>query len=529
MSRDPTLQPDSPSSMLEMRSISKRYGAVQANDGIDLSVQAGRVVGLLGENGSGKSTLMKVLFGMVKPDSGTIRFTGKILSNHTPREAISAGIGMIHQHFMLVDAMTVLENIMLGWSRAGAWLRRDQVAEQVRQTSSTYGLELDPGALVNDLPFGHRQRVEIVKALLRGAELLILDEPTSNLSPPEIGSLLAVMRRIAKQGRAIIFITHKLGEVFDVCDEVVVLRDGRVAGRSPIGKATRSGLAHMMVGREVNTGLNRTDRVAGPEVLVVRGVGLRDASGRERLHDINLSLREGEILAVAGVDGNGQTELADVLAGLKLPTSGTIMLNGRDLTRTTVPARLVSGLAYIPVDRATTGLVPGMTIEENLGLRDFKHAPLRRGFWLDHRVFRNQARARMAEFGILASSPDTPVQTLSGGNQQKVVVAREIGRKPRVLIAFQATWGLDPGATRFVIDQIIALRNRGGSVLYISSELDEVLMLGDRIGVISDGRLLGVAPRSQVNITKIGLMMAGSTGVPPVSDETQSGELSTLS
>jgi ABC-type uncharacterized transport system ATPase subunit len=418
---------------------------------------------------------------------------------------------MIHQHFMLVEAMTVAENIMLGWSRAGVWLRREKVAQQIRETSRTYGLELEPRELVSELAFGHRQRVEIVKALLRGAELLILDEPTSNLSPPEISALLAVMRRIAKQGHSIIFITHKLGEVFDICDEVVVLRDGRVVGRSPIANATRSGLANLMVGRDVGSSLARTKRAAGLEVLVVRDLGLRDSSGCQRLQDINFILREGEILAIAGVDGNGQTGLVDALAGLKGATSGTLLLNGRNLTKATVSERLVAGLAYIPVDRGTTGLVPGMTIEENLGLRDFNLPPLRSGFWLDHKSFRREAKAKMAEFGIFSSSSDTPVQVLSGGNQQKVVVAREIGRKPRVLIACQATWGLDPGATRFVIDQVIALRNRGGAVLYISAELDEVLMLGDRVGVMSNGRLLSVVERSEVDITQIGLMMAGSS------------------
>jgi ABC-type uncharacterized transport system ATPase subunit len=514
MSRDISALESIPLPMLEMRGINKRYGSIRANDGIDLTVPAGRIVGLLGENGSGKSTLMKVLFGMVKPDAGTIRFRGEILSNHTPRQAINAGIGMIHQHFMLVDAMTVLENIMLGWSRAGRWLQKDRVAEQVRQTSATYGLDLNPEAVISDLPFGHRQRVEIVNALLRGAELLILDEPTSNLSPPEITSLLAIMQRIAKQGRAIIFITHKLGEVFGVCDQVVVLRDGRVVGVSPIARATRSDLAQLMVGRKLNTDLSRIDRADGPEVLLVQGLGLTDASGRQRLDDINLSLREGEILAVAGVDGNGQTDLVDALAGLKFPTTGTITLNGRNLTRMSVTDRLAAGLAYIPVDRGTTGLVGAMTIAENLGLRDFGRRPWRRGFWLDRESFRKQAEARMSEFRILASNPDTPVQALSGGNQQKVVVAREIGRRPRLLVAFQATWGLDPGATRFVIDQIMTLRNRGGAVLYISSELDEVLMLGDRIGVMSGGRLLGVMPRAEIDITQIGLMMAGSGSEP---------------
>jgi simple sugar transport system ATP-binding protein len=495
--------------MLEMRGIKKHYGAIQANDGIDLTVMPGRIVGLLGENGSGKSTLMKVLFGMVKPDSGTILFKGQELCNHTPRDAINAGIGMIHQHFMLVDAMTVLENVMLGWKRTGLRVQRNQVAQEIRRTSATYGLDLEPKAVVGDLPFGHRQRVEIVKALLGGADLLILDEPTSNLSPPEINSLLEVLRRIAEQGRGVIFITHKLGEVFDLCEEVVVLRDGKVAGKSPIAAATRRDLAHMMVGRDVSSGLERTDRKAGPEVLVVRQLTLRDSSGRERLRDINFSLREGEILAVAGVDGNGQTDLVDTLAGLKIPSAGAVTMDGREITRATVANRLRAGLGYIPVDRATTSLVPGMTIGENIGLRDFDHPPYRRGICLDRRVFREQAGAKIAKFGILARDPDTPVQTLSGGNQQKVVLAREIGREPRVLIAFQATWGLDPGATRFVIDQVIATRNRGGAVLYISSELDEVLMVGDRVGVMSNGRLLGVVPRDEVDLGQIGLMMAG--------------------
>lgn len=495
--------------MLEMRGISKRYGAVQANDGIDLEVSSGRVLGLLGENGSGKSTLMKVLFGMVKPDRGTIRFKERLLFNHNPREALGSGIGMIHQHFMLVEAMTVLENVMLGWSRAGTWLQRGEIAELIRQTSATYGLELEPEALVSELPFGHRQRVEIVKALIRGAELLILDEPTSNLSPPEVNNLLTIMRRVAEQGRAIVFITHKLGEVFDVCDEVVVLRDGRVVGKLAIADATRSELARLMVGRDLGTGVHRSNEAAGSEVLTMRGVGLRDSAGRDRLHGIDLSLRAGEIVALAGVDGNGQTELMEVLAGLKHPTSGTITLNGRDLTRATVTEHLASGLAYIPVDRANTSLVAGMTVEENLGLRDFNRPPFRRGFWLNHRAFRQQAKTKISEFRIVASAPDIPVQTLSGGNQQKIVIAREIGRNPKVLIAFQATWGLDPGATRFVIDEIIALRNRGGAVLYISSELDEVLALGDRIGVISDGHIRGIGLRSQVDITAIGLMMAG--------------------
>ena len=495
--------------MLEMRGICKRYGAIRANRNIDLTVPPGLILGLLGENGSGKTTLMKVLFGMVRADAGTITFKGRPFIDHSPRDAIAAGIGMIHQQFMLVDAMTVAENVMLGWLRAGNWLRTREIAHLIRTASVTYGLDLEPNAVVGDLPFGHRQRVEIVKAILRGADLLILDEPTSNLSPPEVAGLLGVMRRLREEGRAVIFISHKLGEVLEICDEVVVLRDGEVAGSCSADRATRAQLARMMIGRDIPHAPRLAEHAPGPELLSVQGISMRDRSGLERLREVTFSLCEGEILAVAGVDGNGQEELVEVLAGLKASTRGCISLGGRDITSDSVKARLAAGLAYIPVDRVNTSLVQGMTVEDNLGLRDFERLPLRRGPWLDRAAFRKQAMLRIAEFGIHCAGPDVPAQTLSGGNQQKIVVAREISRRPRVLVSFQPTLGLDPGATQFVIDQILALREAGGAVLYISSELEEVLMLGDRIGVIYNGRLSGIVSRHEADITKIGLLMAG--------------------
>jgi ABC-type uncharacterized transport system ATPase subunit len=514
--------PTGPLPMLEMQGICKRYGAVRANENINLSVARAQIVGLLGENGSGKSTLMKILFGMVRGDAGTIRFKGEALLGHTPRDAIRAGVAMIHQHFMLVEAMTVAENVMLGWEKAGAWLQRREVAKQIRSTSQEYGLDLDPDVLVSDLPFGKRQRLEIVKALLRGAELLILDEPTSNLSPPEVTALLAVMRRIAGDSRSIVFITHKLGEVFQVCQEVVVLRDGKNAGRCRTADTTRSELARMMVGREFGSATPRVEMAAGPEVLEVSGLTLEESSGFKRLDGITFSIREGEILALAGVDGNGQTELVEVLAGLQTPTSGRVALDGRDVTRKGVADRLRAGLAYIPVDRSTTSLVPGMTIAENLGLRDFAEPPLRRGLRLDHPAFYSRAISRISEFGIRGDGPRAAVHTLSGGNQQKIVLARELGRKPRVLVAFQATWGLDPGATQFVIDQILALRNSGGAVLYLSSDLEELLGIGDRIGVIANGRLLEIVARDKANPAEIGLLMAGGGSLPAISDRSAS-------
>ncbi len=495
--------------MLEMGGICKRYGAIQANRNIDLTVPPGRIVGLLGENGSGKSTLMKVLFGIVKADAGTIRFKERLLAGHSPREAIAAGIGMIHQHFMLVEAMTVAENVMLGWERAGNWLRTSQIAGLIRSASKTYGLDLDPDALVDDLPLGRRQRIEIVKAILRGADLLILDEPTSNLSPPEVAGLFGVMQRLREEGRSVIFISHKLGEVLEICDEVVVLRDGAVVGRSLVANATRDDLARMMVGREINAVLNRSASPKGKEVLRLDQLTLRDRSGLERLRDITFSLNEGEILAIAGVDGNGQTELVDAIAGLKPATNGRISLAGRDITSTNVRGRLEAGIAYIPADRASTSLVQGMTIEDNLGLRDFDRPPLRRGPWLDRKAFHREATLRISKFGIVCPGAHSLAMALSGGNQQKIVVAREIGRQPRVLIAFQPTWGLDPGATRYVIEELIALRNCGGAILYVSSELEEVLTIGDRIGVMFNGGLSRVFARDEVDITQIGLMMAG--------------------
>jgi general nucleoside transport system ATP-binding protein len=501
--------------MLQMQGISKRYGAVRANENITLSVSRGQIVGLLGENGSGKSTLMKILFGMVRPDAGTIRFKGEVLSGHTPRDSIQAGIAMIHQHFMLVEAMTVVENVMLGWEKAGTWLQEREVAKQIFSTSQEYGLDLEPGAVVGDLPFGKRQRLEIVKALLRGAELLVLDEPTSNLSPPEVTALLAIMKRIAGDRRSIIFITHKLGEVFQVCEEVNVLRDGQNAGRCQIQETTQNELARMMVGREFSPATERVEVVSGAEVFAVQGLTLKDRSGRKKLEDVTFSLRRGEILALAGVDGNGQTELVEVLAGLQTATSGKITLDGQDLTKKGVTERMKAGLAYIPVDRSTTSLVPGMTVAENLGLRDFTRPPLRRGPWLDHRAFHSRATSKISDYSIRGDGPRATVNTLSGGNQQKIVIAREIGRQPSVLIAFQATWGLDPGATRFVIDQIMALRNSGGAVLYLSSDLEELLGMGDRIGVMASGRLTGIVACDQVDPAEIGLLMTGSESAAP--------------
>ena len=494
-----------------MRDIVKSFGGVRANAGISLDVMRGQIVGLLGENGSGKSTLMKILFGMIPPDGGGIVFKDRELSDHTPGDAIAAGIGMIHQHFMLVDAMTVAENVMLGWSAAGRWLRRSSVARLLRETSARYGLDLDPQAEVGTLPLGRQQRVEILKAILRGADLLVLDEPTSNLSPPEVAGLLEVMRRLRAEGKSIIFISHKLHEVLEICDEVYVLRDGKVVGRTPAAAATRADLARLMVGRDVSGSLHRAERPAGATLLTLQDIRLPARDGGVALRDINVSIAAGEVLAIAGVDGNGQIELAETIAGMRRPADGRVLLGGVDVTRHSVAERVRAGIAYIPADRSQTSLVQAMTVAENLALRDVRRRPYARGgVWLDRAAQIAAAGRLIRDFDIRAPGPRAAAKQLSGGNQQKIVVAREVDRAPRVLVALQATWGLDPGATRFVLDRVLEIRGRGAAVLYISSELEEVLAIGDRIGVLFGGRLVAVLPRAQATTARIGLLMAGA-------------------
>ena len=500
-------------SLLQMRGISKSYGAVRANRSIDLTVRAGSIVGLLGENGSGKSTLMKVLFGLVRPDAGGIVFKGRELDGGSPKKALAAGIAMIHQHFTLVEAMTVTENLMLGARHESFWLDRAGTERAAHEALAAYGLEVDLNARVEQLALGEKQRVEILKAVLRGADLLILDEPTSILSPREIEQLLHFLMRFRDAGHSVIFITHKLGEVLQVADRIVVLRDGAVAGDVPASSAMRESLAQLMVGRELAAPAARRPARAGRERLCVRSLAVRDDPGVQRLQDATFDLRSGEVLALAGIDGNGQGELADTLAGLTAASAGCILLDGVDITRGDALSRLAAGIAYIPADRAGTSLVQAMSIEDNLMLRDLDRPPFWRHGRIDVKAALRAAEARMQSYDVRAASPTVPAQTLSGGNQQKVVLARELSREPTILIAFQPTWGLDPIATRFVVDSILRLRDRGGAVLYISSELEEVLAVGDRIGVLSGGRIVELTERANVDLERLGLAMAAS-GAP---------------
>ena len=502
-------------SLLEMRGIVKAYGAVLANDGVDLDVGHGRIVGLLGENGSGKSTLMKVLFGMTPPDAGGIVFKARELSGHQPGQAIAAGIGMVHQHFMLVEAMSVLENVMLGWPLAGAVLPGRKIAAQIRQASTQYGLELDPSAIVSTLSLGARQRVEILKALLRGVELLVLDEPTSNLSPPEVAKLMAVMRRLRDENRSVVFISHKLGEVLDICDEIVVLRDGRVVAKTHAAQSTRESLATLMVGRAAPARPPAAARALGDPLLTVEALDLTASENGIGLQNVHCDVRSGEIVAIVGVDGNGQREFTETIAGMLRPRRGRIVIGQADVTHASVPARIAAGLAYIPSDRATTSLVPSMTIAENLMLRDVGAAKYAAGPWLRTRARVTEAVRLMKAFDIRAPSPQMQAGQLSGGNQQKLVVAREVDRSPRVLVALQPTWGLDPAATRFVLDRMLALRDAGSAVLYVTAELEEGLAIADRIGVMFRGRLSALMPRAAATLERIGLLMSTGADAEP--------------
>ncbi len=491
--------------MLQMRGIVRRFGTLTALDAVDLDVRAGQIVGLLGENGSGKSTLMRILFGMLRPDAGGIVFKGGELSGHTPALAMQAGLGMIHQHFTLVEAMTVLENVMLGWPRAGRVLRRREIGRMIVETGARYGLDVDPGARVRDLPLGRRQRVEILKAILRGADLLILDEPTSNLAPAEVEGLLGVLRRLRRDGTGIVLISHKLPEVLAVCDDVVVLRAGRVVAQLPVAAATRASLAAAMLG----PGRPEATVPAGPASPGAVRLSVQDLHGGARggiaLRGLTFDIRAGEVLGVAGVDGNGQIELVDSLAGLQRPAAGRITLDGRDVTLASVTARLRAGLAFCPADRAHTALVRAMSIAENLALRQDGRTQRQGG-----RLARHATRL-MRDYDIRAPGPQVAAATLSGGNQQKIVLAREIERAPGVLVAHQPTWGLDPGAAGFVLQQVARLRDAGAAILYVASDLDEVLSVSDRIAVLFAGGIAGITSRADARLDQLGLWMAGGS------------------
>jgi ABC-type uncharacterized transport system ATPase subunit len=496
--------------VLEVRGITKRFPGVVANDHVDLDVRAGEVHALLGENGAGKSTLMNILYGLYRPDEGEIRLRGKPVVFGSAKDAIELGIGMVHQHFMLIPVMTVAENIVLGVEpRRDGFLLDERIAEErVRELSRRFGLAVDPGALVSTITVGQQQRVEILKALYRGADVLILDEPTAVLTPQEAAELFDIVRALKDDGKSIVFITHKLNEVLEIADRISVLRRGKMVATLPREGATEESLARAMVGREVLLRVEKTPGTPGATMLEVEDLHVVDDRGLEKVRGVSFGVRAGEILALAGVDGNGQTELIDAIAGLQPIASGRVLIAGHDVTNGSAHVSLEAGLGHIPEDRQVRGLVLEFTIAENIELHDYAKPPAAKWGWLFPSRFIDRARRLIREFDVRGGGPLTPARALSGGNQQKVILAREIDRNPQVLIAAQPTRGLDVGAIEFVHRRLIEERDEGRAILLVSLELDEVLGLADRIVVIFEGEIVGEFPPTATE-EELGIAMTG--------------------
>ncbi len=494
---------------LELRGITKRFGALTANDHIDLVVTPGEIHCLLGENGAGKSTLMNVLYGLYRADEGEILLDDEVQRFSGPGDAMRAGIGMVHQHLMLVPVFTVAENVMLGHesTKAGGRLDLEAARARVREISGRFGFDVDPDARVEDLPVGVQQRVEIIKALSRNAGVLVFDEPTAVLTPQETDELMGIMRQLRDGGTAIVFITHKLREVREVADRITVIRLGKVVGEAE-PTATNAELASLMVGRAVELTVDKAPAEPGADALVLDDVRVFDANGTAVVDGVSLTVRAGEILAIAGVQGNGQTELTEALFGLQARVSGSIVLDGRELTGRTPRQVLDAGAGFVPEDRQHDGLVPEFTIAENLMLDRADGEPFVKFGSLRLKQLAAFAEERLKRFDIRAQGIGTRVGRLSGGNQQKVVLARELSRDLRLFVAAQPTRGLDVGAIEFVYQQIVATRDAGVPVIVVSTELDEVAALADRIAVMYRGRVVGVVPADTPRDV-LGLMMAG--------------------
>ncbi len=498
------------STTVVMRDIVKCFPGVRANSKVCFDVSPGEVHALLGENGAGKSTLMRQLYGMYQPDEGEIIVDGVPSNFRSPADAIRAGIGMIHQHFMLVPTLTVAQNVALG-ERSSRWPLADtgRVAERVRALAEEYGLKVDPEAYVWQLSVGEQQRVEILKALYKGANLIILDEPTAVLTPQEVDDLFATLRRMVAEGHSLIFISHKLGEVMAISDRVTVLRDGKVIGSVKTSEVSRAELVHMMVGREVKE-LESRRREAGETRLKITALRAQGDQGTEALRGIDLEVRAGEIVGLAGVSGNGQRELAQVLAGMRPSTAGSVRLNGRELGAASLNERVDAGMAYVPEERMRDGAIGEFTVKENLFLHDHASKRFRRGIFLSFPRMREHAESLVRDFAVKTPSLDTPLKTLSGGNIQKLILARELSRRPSLLIAAQPTRGVDVGSTWYIHQCLLLQREAGTGILLISEDLDEIRALSDRIAVIYEGRIVGVVERDAATLQQIGLMMAGA-------------------
>ncbi|NLM44214.1 MAG: ABC transporter ATP-binding protein [Clostridiales bacterium] len=498
------------SAVIEMKGISKSFPGVKANDNINLTVNEGEIHVLLGENGAGKSTLMNILYGLYTPDEGEIFVKGKKVVISNPNVAISLGIGMVHQHFMLVPPFTVAENIILGSEpRKGLSLDMNRAIEEVLELSKKYELKVDPNAKVQDITVGMQQRVEILKTLYRGAEILILDEPTAVLTPQEIKELGIILKSLVSQGKSIILITHKLKEVMSMSDKVTIIRSGKVIDTLKTSETSIEELAEKMVGRKVSFAVKKDDAKIGKPILQVKGLKALDNRGLEAVKGVDLEVRSGEILGIAGVDGNGQNELIQAITGLRRTEKGQVLINGKDVTNLSTKEIIDSGLGYIPEDRHKRGLILNFPLYENSILGSQRSKKFKKGIGMDYKKIRDYAKKLIKEFDVRTPSEKVFAKSLSGGNQQKMIIARELDRDPVLLIASQPTRGLDVGAIEFVHQRLIEQRNKGKAVLLVSLELDEIMDLSDRIAVMYDGKIIDTVNAKETNELELGIMMAG--------------------
>jgi simple sugar transport system ATP-binding protein len=495
-----------------MRGITKRFPGVVANDHVDFDLLPGEVHALLGENGAGKSTLMNILYGLYKPDEGEILIRGERVVMHSPKDAIERGIGMVHQHFMLIPVMTVAENVVLAVEprEAGVLLDYSEAERRVRELAERFKFGIDPHARVQDISVAQQQRVEILKALYRKAEILILDEPTAVLTPQEALELFQILRGLIAEGLSVIFISHKLDEVLEISDRITVLRRGKTVATIPREGATEQQLAQLMVGREVLLRVDKKPGSPGEPVLIVENLSVFDDRGLPAVRDVSLQVRAGEIVGIAGVDGNGQSELIDAITGLRRPAGGRVLVGDEEVTTKNADDHLEAGLGHIPEDRQRRGLVLEFTLAENVALHDYDKPPISRWGWLSPRRMVQRARDLLRRYDVRGGGPTTRASALSGGNQQKVVLAREVERDPTVLVAAQPTRGLDVGAIEFVHRRLVEERDEGRAILLISFELEEILSLSDRILVIFEGRIVGEYPPT-VTAEELGIAMIGAT------------------
>jgi general nucleoside transport system ATP-binding protein len=497
--------------VIEMLNIRKEFGNFVANDNITLQVKQGEIHALLGENGAGKSTLMNVLFGLYQPEAGEIRVKGKPVKITDPNVANELGIGMVHQHFMLVDTFTVTENIILGSEPTkGGTIDIKKAEQEVRELSERYGLAVDPTAKIADISVGMQQRVEILKTLYRGADILIFDEPTAVLTPQEIQELIQIMKALVKEGKSIILITHKLKEIMEVCDRVTVIRRGKGIGTLNVSDTNPTELAELMVGRQVQFTTDKEPAKPKDNVLEIKDLVVKDARGVTTVNELNLTVRAGEIVGIAGVDGNGQSELIEAITGLQKVESGSILLNGKDITN--LPPRKVteSGVGHIPQDRHKHGLVLDFPIGENMVLQTYYKDPYSKNGILNFKNIYEKARQLIKEFDVRTPDEYTKARALSGGNQQKAIIGREVDRNPDLLIAAQPTRGLDVGAIEFIHKRLIEQRDQGKAVLLVSFELDEIMNVSDRIAVIYEGKIVAIVDPKETDEQELGLLMAGS-------------------